>query len=59
MVYVFLSMLICQQQSLRQIQTHMDRTFLILISLPYGNTAAHHVFQVVKQLTFSYQCTFH
>ena len=52
-------MLICQNQSLRQIQTHMDRTFLILISLPYGNTAARNVFQVVKQLTFSYQCTFH
>ena len=26
MVYVFLSMRICQNQSLRQIQTHMDRT---------------------------------
>ena len=32
--------------------------FLNLDFLPYGNTAAHHVFQVVKQLTLSYQCTF-
>ena len=33
--------------------------FLNLDFLPYGNTSAHHVFQVVKQLTLPYQCTFH
>ena len=33
--------------------------FLNIDFLSYGNTSAHHVFQVVKQLTLSYQRIFH